>query len=279
MTNSFQPSTNIDANLKTALETLFKKVYELEKNGGGTNTTSIIAGGGGSGGSGGVTAHRFDNTSIHDGFSAWLNQYLKTTDDVTFNNVTAGKFDIGSKFDLVSIIIPRTKESTVVTSEELWLLSNATYSSGGFSKIDITKVAFGLQIQASGCIPGLENTDSDNQGFVVWRSLPDGNSVIVWTALLTIDSNMTEIVSNATHTGDVTGATALTIADKAVTLTKMADMATASIVYRKTAGVGVPEVQSLATLRTDLNISDVNIDGGFANSVYLATQLIDGGGA
>lgn len=46
----------------------------------------------------------------------------------------------------------------------------------------------------------------------------------------------------------------LSLADKAVTLAKMADMATASVIYRKTAGTGVPEVQSLATLRTDLAI-------------------------
>jgi hypothetical protein len=33
--------------------------------------------------------------------------------------------------------------------------------------------------------------------------------------------------------------------------------------------------------KTDLNISDFNIDvdGGFANSVYLISQLVDGGGA
>lgn len=69
------------------------------------------------------------------------------------------------------------------------------------------------------------------------------------------------LVSNATHTGDVTGATALTIANSAVTLAKMADMATASLIYRKTAGDGVPEVNTLATLKTDLALtkSDVGL--------------------
>lgn len=59
-------------------------------------------------------------------------------------------------------------------------------------------------------------------------------------------------------TGTATGATSLTptltIGNKKVTLAKMADMATASVFYRKTAGTGAPEVQTLATLRTDLNI-------------------------
>ena len=59
-----------------------------------------------------------------------------------------------------------------------------------------------------------------------------------------------------TLTGDVTGSGtgtfAATIANAAVTLAKMADMATASLIYRKTAGAGVPEVNTLATLKTDL---------------------------
>lgn len=61
--------------------------------------------------------------------------------------------------------------------------------------------------------------------------------------------------------GDITvsgsGAT-WTIDNGAVTLAKQADMATASVVYRKTAGAGAPEVQSLATLKTDLGLTGTN---------------------
>lgn len=73
-----------------------------------------------------------------------------------------------------------------------------------------------------------------------------------------VNSNYSGLVTNATHTGDVTGATALTIAAKAVTLAKMDDVATASVFYRKTAGTGAPEVQTLATLKTDLGLSNTN---------------------
>lgn len=66
------------------------------------------------------------------------------------------------------------------------------------------------------------------------------------------------LVTNATHTGDVTGSTALTIAASAVTLAKMADVATASVFYRKTAATGAPEVQTLATLKTDLGLTGTN---------------------
>jgi len=62
-------------------------------------------------------------------------------------------------------------------------------------------------------------------------------------------------------TGDVTsssGTVATTIAAGAVTLAKMANMATASLIYRKTAGTGAPEVNTLATLKTDLGLTGTN---------------------
>lgn len=61
------------------------------------------------------------------------------------------------------------------------------------------------------------------------------------------------------HSGDVTSAGdgATTIAAGAVTLAKMADVATGTLFYRKTAGAGAPEVQTLATLKSDLGTMPV----------------------
>lgn len=64
-------------------------------------------------------------------------------------------------------------------------------------------------------------------------------------------------------TGAGTGSFAATIANSAVTLAKQADMATASLVYRKTAGAGPPEVNTLATVKTDLAL--VKADVGLSN--------------
>ena len=65
-----------------------------------------------------------------------------------------------------------------------------------------------------------------------------------------------------TLTGDVTGSGtgsfAATIANDSVTLAKMANVATSSVFYRKTAGTGDPEVQTLATLKTDLGLTGTN---------------------
>lgn len=61
--------------------------------------------------------------------------------------------------------------------------------------------------------------------------------------------------------GDITvsgSGSTWTIDDGAVTLAKQADMATASLVYRKTAGSGAPEVNTLTTLKTDLGLTGTN---------------------
>ncbi|NRA04278.1 MAG: hypothetical protein HRU00_16945 [Myxococcales bacterium] len=69
-------------------------------------------------------------------------------------------------------------------------------------------------------------------------------STLAGSALAADVATNTAKVSNATHTGDVTGATALTIAANAVTLAKMATLATARFLGRVTAGVGDPEAMT-----------------------------------
>lgn len=85
-----------------------------------------------------------------------------------------------------------------------------------------------------------------------------------------------------TLTGDVTGSGtgsfAATIANGAVSLAKMANMATGSLIYRKTAGAGAPEVQTLATLKTDLALATVATSGSAADLTgNLAVARLNGG--
>lgn len=65
-----------------------------------------------------------------------------------------------------------------------------------------------------------------------------------------------------TLTGDITGSGIgsflTTLANNAVTLAKMANMATASLIYRKTFGSGIPEVNTLITLKADLGLTGTN---------------------
>ena len=88
-------------------------------------------------------------------------------------------------------------------------------------------------------------------------------------------------------TGSGTGSFATTIASSAVTLAMLANMATGSLFYRKTAGSGAPEVQTLATLKTDLGLTGTNsgdqttVTGNAGSATVLQTARnfsISGGG-
>ena len=64
-------------------------------------------------------------------------------------------------------------------------------------------------------------------------------------------------VSNATHTGDVTGSTSLTIADDAVTYAKIQNVSeTDRVLGRDSSGAGVIEEISPSSLRTMINVED-----------------------
>lgn len=65
-----------------------------------------------------------------------------------------------------------------------------------------------------------------------------------------------------TLSGDVSGSgttsISVTLGAGAVSLAKMANVASGTVFYRKTGGSGAPEVQTLATLKTDLGLTGTN---------------------
>jgi len=79
-------------------------------------------------------------------------------------------------------------------------------------------------------------------------------------------------VTNATHTGDVTGATALTIANNAVTNAKAAQMATKTYKGRTSAGTGNAEDVAVATLKTDLVLVKADVGLGNVDNTSNATE-------
>lgn len=73
----------------------------------------------------------------------------------------------------------------------------------------------------------------------------------------------TAITAYATAAQGTLAASALqSIAAGSITLTMQANMATSSIVYRKTAGAGAPEVNTVATLKTDLALAKADVGLG-----------------
>ena len=95
-------------------------------------------------------------------------------------------------------------------------------------------------------------------------------------ALSTAVGLNTSKVSNANHTGDVTGSTDLTIADDAVTYAKMQNVsATNRILGRDSSGAGVVEEITPSNLRTMINVED-GADVTDATNVAAAGALMDG---
>lgn len=64
--------------------------------------------------------------------------------------------------------------------------------------------------------------------------------------------------TSSAFNGSANASIPLTISNGAVSLAKMADVASGTVFYRTTAGTGAPEVQTLATLKTALGLTGTN---------------------
>jgi hypothetical protein len=99
-------------------------------------------------------------------------------------------------------------------------------------------------------VPSIDTADSNTLKTSTWTNIK--------VFLKTYFDTLYNKYAHPNHTGAVTstgdGATAIT--DKAVILSKMADMATASLLGRNTATTGTPEVLSKTTALSLLNVED-----------------------
>jgi hypothetical protein len=97
---------------------------------------------------------------------------------------------------------------------------------------------------------GLTGTNSGDQTITLTGDVT-GSGTGSFAATIAADAvGAAEIVSGGVGTSE--------IADGSVALADMANMATSSLIYRKTAGSGAPEVNTLATLKTDLGLTGTN---------------------
>lgn len=157
---------------------------------------------------------------------------------------------------------------TVTSSGGVWTIDNSTVTYAKIQDVTATDKILGRSSAGAGVIEEITCTAAG-------RALIDDTDAAAQRATLGLGTLATQSgtfsgTSSGTNTGDqtitltgdVTGSGsssfAATIANGAVTLAKLANMATSSLFYRKTAGSGAPEVNSLATLKTDLGLTGTN---------------------
>jgi hypothetical protein len=100
-------------------------------------------------------------------------------------------------------------------------------------------------------------------------NITDFNTAVAANSAVTAN---TAKVTNATHTGEVTGATALTITNDVVTNSKLANMATKTYKGRTSSGTGDPEDVTVSTLKADLALNNVDNTSDANKPISTATQ-------
>ena len=104
------------------------------------------------------------------------------------------------------------------------------------------------RINASGAASGLDADLLDGQHGSYYLDLSNSTNTLPAGRFPALSGDVT----------NTTGSLVTTIANSAVSLAKMANVATGTVFYRKTASTGAPEVQTLATLKTDLGLTGTN---------------------
>ena len=157
---------------------------------------------------------------------------------------------LASQTDLAAAL--SAKQDTLVSGANIKTLNGSTILGSG-----------DLVISASAAWGGITGTLSDQT---------DLNTAL---GLKANTSSLAAVATSGSASDLGTGTLPIArIADGAVTLAKLANMATASVYYRKTAGTGVPEVQTLATLKTDLGLTGTNT----GDQTITLTGMVTGSG-
>jgi hypothetical protein len=126
-------------------------------------------------------------------------------------------------------------------------LPNSAANTGSFTNANVTINSKGLVTAASNgtAVTGESTTVTD--GTYIDHTL---TGFAISSTIIANSVDSTRIGARSVNTSE--------LIDNAVTMPKLADVATSTVFYRKTAGTGDPETQTLATLKTDLGLTGNN---------------------
>lgn len=177
---------------------------------------------------------------------------------LTAAGLTTARNINGVAFDGTGNITINAVDATARAPASRLISTTAPLTGGGDLSADRTLAVSTFGTGASGVVPASGGgTTNFLRADGSWVAPPGGGSVPTGTGFTHITAGAQDAAAKLVDTADVN--------DGQITLAKQANMATASLVYRKTAGAGAPEVQPLATLKTDLGLTGTNSGDQFTN--------------
>jgi len=184
--------------------------------------------------------------------------YLKLSDDKLYKQFK----DLDSAKISSRPYIRTTMQDLLVTGN----IVNGSNIITGISDIELAYLDIGDYVTGTG-IPTdayIETIDEDNNNLILncnCTATTNDLTITVYSSRLLLDASKS--ISNGTITPE-----------------KLADIETSSLIYRRSAGTGVPEVQTLATVKTDLGLTGTNsgdeIEASGSNSNGSYIQFTDG---
>lgn len=178
--------------------------------------------------------------------------YTAATANHSHNDATTSESGFMSAAD-------KTKLNGVATNANNY--SHPTYSSRSITTSGVNV----LSTFTSDAIGSVTN--------ITTRTLPNATTSAAGVMSSDDKTKLDGLVSNATHTGEVTGSTALTIANGVVTNAKLANIPANTIKGRISSGTGVTEDLNATQIRTIINVADGA--NNYTHPSYTSRSIVD----
>ncbi len=219
-------------------------------------------------GSGGVSDHTL-LTNIGTNTHAQIDTHIANTSNPhSVTKTQVGLSNVDNTSDLNKPISTATQTALDGKVDENAVIVGAT-------KTKVTYDSKGL-VTGGADATTADIADSSNKRYVTDADLVDiGNLSGINTGDNAVNTLYSGLVSNATHTGEVTGATVLTIANDAVTYAKMQNVVGDNVLLGNNSGAGgIVDELTAAEVRTILNVED-GADVTDTTNVTAAGALMD----
>ena len=191
-----------------------------------------------------------------------VDSFLLNRKNHTGTQLTSTISDFNDKLDDITLIKANNLSdlSNIVTAKTNLFLENVDNTSD-INKPISTATQTSLNLKANLLSPTFTGTVSGITATMVGAPNGSGNSTGINTGDNAVNTLYNGLVTNATHTGDVTGATALIIANNVVSNAKLAKMGANTFKANNTGSTANAADITVAQAKTLLAISNTDVSG------------------